>query len=257
MSALHPPWLVARPIAHRGLHDRAQGVIENSVSAMRRAVDGDFAIECDVQISADGEAMVFHDDTLERLTEREGRVDALDAAILSKIALRGGADTITPLPDYLALLAGRVPLVVEIKSAFNGDMRLAERTARIVATYSGPLALKSFDPQVMTHLRFNRGALGIAHIPLGIVAEAHYDDDYWSFLAADEKLALEQFLHWDLTQPDFLSWSVRDLPHAIPHLLRRTLGIPVMTWTVRTPQQRDAAAKWADQVVFEGWHSSP
>ena len=144
-------------------------------------------------------------------------------------------------------------LVVELKSVFNGDMRLAEHTAKIVAGCSGQVMLKSFDPQVMAHLRHNRKKLGIADAPLGIVAEAHYDDEEWAFLSAGEKSVLANFLHWDVTQPDFLSYCLNDLPHAAPHLLRRALNIPVMTWTVRTPEQRERAALWADQIVFENW----
>ncbi len=248
-----PHWLTARPIAHRGLHDRAQGVIENSTSAARAAIARNYAIECDVQISADGEAMVFHDDTLERLTDSHGRVDECSAAALSRIALRVSSDTITPLPDFLALIAGRVPLIVEIKSAMAGDTRLAERTAQIVSGYDGPLALKSFDPRIMAHLREHRDQFRIAHVPLGMVAEAHYDHAEWNGLSAEQKHALAHFLHWQETQPDFLSYSVNDLPHAVPHLLRHALGLPVMTWTVRTQEQRESAARFADQVVFEGW----
>ena len=251
MSA--PGWLVSRPIAHRGLHDRAAGVIENSLSAARAAVAGNFAIECDVQLSRDGEAMVFHDFALDRLTDTQGRVDASNAEALANIGLRGGDGEVIPtLAVLFAEIAGQVPLIVEIKSEFTGGMRLAERTARLAGAYAGPVALKSFDPQIMTHLRVNRAALGIAHVPLGVVAEAHYEHEEWAFLNADEKRALSAFLHWQDTRPEFLSWGVNDLPHSTPHLLRSGLGIPVMTWTVRTAAQRENARRWADQVIFEG-----
>ncbi len=253
MSAVRPAWLIARPIAHRGLHDRAQGVIENSVSAARQAIAGNYAIECDVQISADGEAMVFHDATLERLCDEKGRVDAQSAASLSRIALRGSDDAITPLPRFLELIGGRVPLIVEIKSEFAEDLKLAERTACLAAAYNGPVALKSFDPGIMAHLQKNRGTLGLSHIPLGMIAEAHFDHEEWNFLQPQEKHALANFLHWQDTQPDFLSYHVNDLPHAVPHLLRRAMGLPVMTWTVRSAEQRARAEAWADQMVFEGW----
>ncbi len=253
MNEARPAWLIVRPIAHRGLHDRASGVIENSASAARAAIAGNFAIECDVQISADGEAMVFHDETLERLCDAQGRVDALNAHALSQINLRGSDDVITPLPRFLELIAGRVPVIIEIKSEFSGDLKLAERTAHLAAAYDGPVALKSFDPRIMAHLQKNRAPLGLSHIPLGMIAEAHYDDAEWNFLTREEKHALANFLHWQDTQPDFLSYHVNDLPHAVPHLLRRAVGLPVMTWTVRSAVQLERAALWADQVVFEGW----
>lgn len=250
MSA--PSWLVAQPIAHRGLHDRQAGIVENSLSAARRAVARGFAVECDVQLTADGEVVVFHDFTLDRLIGQAGQVADISAAELTRMPLRGGTDTVPTLLDLLDVMGGDHTLVVEIKSAFDGDMRLAERTARIVAGHRGQVALKSFDPQVMAHLRFNRETLGIGHVPLGMVAEAHYDHEEWAFLSASDKQALANFLHWDATRPDFLSYYVNDFPHAVPHLLRSALGLPVMTWTVRTPAQKQAAARWADQIVFEG-----
>ena len=97
-------WLVARPIAHRGLHDKAKGVIENTASAALAAIEAKCAIECDVQVTADGEAVVFHDFTLERLTESSGRLDQLSAEALGKLAMRGTADRVMRLSDWLALI---------------------------------------------------------------------------------------------------------------------------------------------------------
>jgi glycerophosphoryl diester phosphodiesterase len=246
-------WLVSRPIAHRGLHDEKHGVVENSLAAARRAVASNYGVECDVQMSADGEVFVFHDFTLERLTDGLGKVADQTAARLAATGLRGGGETIPTLAALLDVMGTDHVLVIEIKSAFTGDLRLAERTARIVAGHPGRIVLKSFDPQVMAHLRCNRDRLGIAGVPLGMVAEAHYDDEEWNFLSAEEKSVLSHFLHWDATRPDFLSYSVNDFPHAVPHLLRRALNIPVMTWTVRTPAQLHTASLWADQIVFENW----
>jgi glycerophosphoryl diester phosphodiesterase len=248
------PWLVARPIAHRGLHDAKAGVIENSVSAARAAIVKNFAIECDVQLSADGEAMVFHDFDLDRLTNEKGPVVARSTNALTAIKLKGSDDRIVAFPDFLGLVAGRAPLVCEIKSRFDGDMRLAERAATCVANVGGPIALKSFDPAVIAHLQANRAALGLAHTPLGMVAQSNYDDphDDWARRSRQDKQALAQFLHWRETRPDFLSWSVWNLPHATPFLCRAALGLPVMTWTVRFPDQVAVARQWADQIIFEG-----
>ncbi|MCB1542138.1 MAG: glycerophosphodiester phosphodiesterase [Rhodoblastus sp.] len=250
---LRPGWLTARPIAHRGLHARDAGRIENSPAAARAAIEHGFAIECDVQLSADGEAMVFHDFRLDRLTAESGRVRDRSAAELSQIALTGSTDRIPALPEFLALIGGRVPLVVEIKSAFDGDFSLARRTAAIVAASEYPVAIKSFDPDVIAHLRENRAALGLAKTPLGIVAEADYSHGEWAALPREKQVELANFLHFERSRPDFLSWAVRDLPHPTPYLCRAGLGLPVMSWTVRTPEQRALAARWADQMVFEGF----
>lgn len=254
MSPNAPGWLTARPIAHRGLHDLAQGRAENSRAAAEAAIAGKFAIECDVQLSADGEAMVFHDFGLDRLTGVTGEVAATTAKALATMALKGGGDRILALPDFLALVAGRTPVICEIKSAFHGDLRLAARAARCAAAYPGPLALKSFDPAVMGYLRANASALGIAHIPLGVVAQADYTTplEEWDHLPREEQRALGNFLHWRETRPDFLSYGVADLPHAVPFLCREALRLPVMTWTVRTPEALATARQWADQAIFEG-----
>lgn len=251
MSA--PDWLTARPIAHRGLHDQTAGRIENSPSAALAAVERGFAIECDVQLTADQEAVVFHDFMLNRLTDEIGPVLAKTAAELTSLRLNGAQDRIPTLAAFLDLVGGRVPLVVEIKSAFNGDLRLARRVAEIISGRSEPIALKSFDPDVIAFLRAGRAALGLAAIPLGVVAEARYEEGEWAILTPERRLELSQMLHFDRSRPDFLSWRVGDLPHATPFLCRAGMGLPVMSWTVRTAEQRAVAARWADQMVFEGF----
>lgn len=248
-----PGWLTAQPIAHRGLHDRAAGRIENSPGAALAAVERGFAIECDVQLSADGEAMVFHDFMLNRLTGEIGPVASRSAAALGAIALTGSDDRIPTLPAFLDLIGGRVPLVVEIKSVFEGDLGLARRVAEIVASRESPIAIKSFDPDIIAFLRAERDALGLMNVPLGIVAEAQYVQGEWAKLTPDQRLDLTHFLHFSRTRPDFLSWRVDDLPHSTPNLCRAGLGLPIMSWTVRTPEQRARAARWADQMVFEGF----
>lgn len=242
-----PDWLMARPVAHRGLHDRASGLIENSTSAAEAAIAGGFAIECDVQASADGEAMVFHDDRLDRLTAERGALNLRRADDLGTIRLAGSADTISTLPAFLDRIGGRVPLVIEIKSRFDGATALAARVAEICEGREAPIALKSFDPEVLAVLR------DLApHRPRGIVAANSYEAAEYDALSEAQKHAMANLLHLDRTAPDFLSWRVRDLPDAAPFLARR-LGLPVMTWTVRSQEDRDRAAAWADQIVFEGF----
>ena len=243
-----PAWLTARPIAHRGLHDAAKGLAENSIGAAEAAIAGGFAIECDVQLSRDGEAMVFHDDNLRRLTRARGPLAARSVAELQSLALRHGGERIPTLPQFLATIASRTPLICELKSAFDGDMRLTERVAKVARSYAGPLALKSFDPAVIALLRARHEGLG----PLGVVAEAEYQGWSWRTLSAEQKRMCAAFTHFPETRPDFLSWRVDDLPHSTPFLLRTLCGLPVMTWTVRTPAQRRAAERWADQIIFEG-----
>jgi glycerophosphoryl diester phosphodiesterase len=192
--------------------------------------------------------MVFHDDHLRRLARARGALAERSLAELQRIAFRGGEDRIPALPEFLTRIASRTPLICELKSRFDGDMRLAERVAAIARQYAGPLALKSFDPAVIAHLRARYD--GIA--PLGMVAQASYSGWHWRALSAEKKRDCAAFTHFSETRPDFLSWNINDLPHPTPFLLRSLSGLPVMVWTVRTPAQRRAAAEFADQIVFEG-----
>ncbi len=228
--------------------------MENTLGAAEGAVAHKAAIECDVQASADGEAMVFHDATLDRLTLSSGLLSQKTTQELQGISYRASPERIPTLVELLQRVAGRTPVICEIKSAFDGDMRLAERVARIAANYSGPLALKSFDPAIIAHFRGGANPPGPqgSPCPLGIVAEASYDGEYWSALSAEQKIRLANFLHYRETKPDFLSYCVDDLPNATPFLLRTLNATPVMAWTVRTQAQRQAAAQWADQIIFEG-----
>jgi glycerophosphoryl diester phosphodiesterase len=246
-----PAWLTQRPIAHRGLHAAERGLIENSLSAAQAAIAAGYAIECDVQLSEDGEAMVFHDFELGRLTAAPGRLDALPAAALGRLSLKGSGDQIPTLEALVSLIDGRAPLVCEIKSRFDGDRRLAQRAFDIAAAARGPIALKSFDPEVIAFLRQEVEARGVDHVPLGVVA---MDDFHDAAARIDEETrrSLRAFLHWRRSRPDFLSFCVDDLPHPVPGLLRAICRTPVMVWTVRRRDQAAAARQWADQIIFEG-----
>ena len=241
-------WLIARPVAHRGLHDAAAGIIENTPSAFAAAVAANYAIECDIQLSADGEAMVFHDRTLDRLTEGSGRLDALSAAELKRVAFRATADRMITLGELCGLAADRTALFVEIKSRFDGDLRLVKRTAEVLAKYSGRVALMSFDPAPIAALRTLAPRL-----PRGIVAERRYTHPEWSPLPARTKRALAYFQHALQSRPQFIAYSVNDLPSTIPWLARNLLRLPLLTWTVRTDVDRERAARYADQIIFEGF----
>ena len=254
MSEVNAPgWLIERPIAHRGLHRAARGIVENSLAAASAAIAGAFAIECDVQLSADAEVFVFHDETLDRLTEAKGPFGALSAADIRALRLKGSAESPPAFADFLRTVGGRTPIVCELKSRFDGDWRLADLVAELVAGYDGPIALKSFDHDLAAYLKLRRPRMRSgAPCPIGILAQGSYDGPDWDMLPAETRKAWSDFDHYDEARPDFLSFNVDDLPHKIPFLLKEFRGAPVMAWTVRTPAQREAARKWADQIVFDG-----
>lgn len=241
-------FITARPIAHRGLHDKFRGTIENSPSSFTAAIASGFAIECDVQLTSDGDALVFHDFALDRLTGATGRVAEKKAAELKALTLTGSADHPGTLSDMLLQVHGQTLIVCEIKSEFRGDMRLTDRVAKIAADYRGPLVIKSFDPRVVAHWQTLKTG-----IPAGIVGMNDYAHHEYDACSPAEKHAMANLLHMPQTRPDFLSWRVRDLSSAVPFLWRSGMGKPLMTWTVRTPQDVAAAKRHADQMVFEGF----
>jgi glycerophosphoryl diester phosphodiesterase len=246
MSALD--WLTARPVAHRGLHDAGNGVIENTPSAFAAAATAGYGIECDLQITADGEAMVHHDEALGRLTEGSGRLDAMTSAELRCIPFKATTDRMISLGDLCDLVGGRVTLLIELKSARADDERLAKRAAAVLAGYSGGAALMSFDPGQIAPLRNFA-----PNLTRGLVAEgrsARPAEAPWHASVAAALCYCRNALE---TKPQFLAYSVKDLPGALPYAARRICGMPVLTWTVRSADDRQRAARWADQMIFEGF----
>jgi glycerophosphoryl diester phosphodiesterase len=239
-------WIVRRPLAHRGLHDATAGRIENTLSAFRAAVDNGYAIECDLQVSGDGEAMVFHDDTLDRLTAESGPVRRRTAAQLTEIGYSGGPDCIATLPDLLGLVAGRAALVLELKSHWDGDITLARRTVECLCGYDGPVAIMSFDPVFIAWAADNA-----PEIVRGIVYDGAAEVEYPE-LSLPARLSLRGLRHAPVTRPDFLSANKHQLRAPAVSRFRRSGG-PVICWTVRSVPEMSEASRWSDQITFEGF----
>jgi glycerophosphoryl diester phosphodiesterase len=240
-----------RPIAHRGLHNRAAGVIENSRSAFETAISGGFAIECDVQLSHDSIPMIFHDDQLERLTGRSGPIGSLTADELGNTQLLDSAAGDTPqrLTDFLAQVAGRTLLQIELKRQPTAEMReaLARTATAALAGYEGPVTVESFDPYLLTAMRA-RGYRG----PLGIITYDYRNPEWDKAIPQSQRRVLRHLLHWPWTRFDFISCQTLSL--GLPAVrFFRALGVPVTAWTVKSPQDRRVAAAGADQIVFEGF----
>ncbi len=243
-----PDWLTARPVAHRGLHDRALGIVENMPAAIDAAIDGHFAIEVDLQLSADGEAMVHHDDELGRLTEGSGALRDMTAAELKAVRFKDTTERMMSLDDLCTRVAGRVPLLIEVKSHFDGDRKLVARMAQVLAAYPGPVTGMSFDPDQVLALREQMPAL-----PRGIIAQRSYEDDYWKKLSPAQRDSMLHLRHAFRTRPHFVAFAVTQLPAPAPWVARHLFGLPLLAWTVRTPEQRLRAARYADQMIFEGF----
>lgn len=227
--------LGALPFAHRGLH--GGGVIENSGGAVAAAVAKGFAVEIDVQLSLDGEALVFHDYELDRLTAARGAVAGLTAAELRAIRLNGCDEPIPSLGEILALVAGRTPLLIEIKSPRRQVARLCAAVARDIGGYGGAVGVMSFNPEVGAW--FARRAPGVLR---GLVVTESGRRGLKGRI--ERRLAL-----WR-ARADFVACDVRDLPSPFAAAARGR-GLPVYTWTVRSEADRARALAHADQVIFE------
>ncbi|MEZ5803115.1 MAG: glycerophosphodiester phosphodiesterase [Rhizobiaceae bacterium] len=229
-------WLTERPIAHRGYHDMNNRIWENTLSAFARAVEHGYAIECDVHLSSDGVPVVFHDDTLTRLTGTDGYIWQRTAAEMAALRIGGTADRAPRLAEMLELVAGRVPLVIELKGIPGHDDGLVQAVARELEGYRGKAAIMSFDHWLIRD--FRRDAPGI---PAGLTAwgeKEHEIEAHFSMLAHGI---------------DFVSYGIAHLPNRFISFVRERLSMPVITWTVRDETAVQATFAHADQMTFEGF----
>jgi glycerophosphoryl diester phosphodiesterase len=228
-------WLTERPIAHRGLHDASNKVFENTLSACAAAIRRDYAIEVDLQPSADGVPMVFHDYELDRMTTQKGDVREITSNVLAKINIMGTDDRIPTLADLLDLVSGEVGLVLELKGKTGADDGFVAAVAKELETYDGPVVIMSFHHHLLEDAR------AIApDLPLGLTA---YGDDskYAQHLEISQK-----------TNPDFLSYELKNLDTKFVSEFNKT-GRPVISWTVKSEADAAKSARYAKQPTFEGF----
>jgi glycerophosphoryl diester phosphodiesterase len=245
-----PPVFLALPIAHRALHDRSQCRPENSRAAVAAAVAAGYGIEIDVQLSADGQAMAFHDEDLNRLTPETGPLSAHNAAALSRIPLHDSDEGIPALPEVLAMIAGRVPLLIEIKDQTGTmgptDGRLEASTVAALAGYPGPVALMSFNPHAVETCARLAPAL-----PRGLTTSA-FDPADWAPLPATTCDRLRAIPDAKRTGASFLSHEAADL--ARPRVAElAAAGLAILCWTIRSPAQEAQARRIAQNITFEGY----
>ena len=230
-------WIGEQDYAHRGLH--TSGIPENSAAAFRAACERNLGIECDVQRSSDGQAVVFHDWDLERLTGETGPVVRCSAEQLRRITLTGSVETIPSLRQVLDLVAGRVPVLIEIKTRRSDHVAaLCLAVRRVLEGYGGLHAVMSFDPRVSRWYQRHS-----PHTVRGLVVSEGDDKAVPGMIR--RRLAL-----WH-ARPDFLAYDIRDLPSRFA-ARQRERGLPVITWTVRTADHRDRATRYADADIAEG-----
>ena len=238
--------LLSKRYAHRGLHNGTRA--ENSLSAFKAAVDAGYGIELDVRLSSDGELVVFHDDTLERVTDREGRVDAYTAKELSEIKLCDTGDGIPTFCEVLELVGGRVPLLVELKED-AGKYGVTEKACEMLREYTGEYMIESFNPLALGRVR--KLLPGTCR---GILSQSFLKDKKYRTLT---HFLLEILVLNVVCRPHFVAFNIEHSNNAALRLTRRVFGVPTLAWTVRSEAQEQKAAKEGfETTIFEG-HEPP
>lgn len=239
-----PDGLFAPPISHRGLW-RPGEFPENSLSAFEAACQSGYGVELDVWMSRDGQPVVFHDEQLERLTGVEASVWDLTALELGELPLLGAPDRIPTLQQALELIAGRVMLLVEIKSGQDGDGALEAQVARLLGRYRGPAAVISFDPAALAwfalnHPEWPRGldAMGLSDVELAAAPEG-----------TEEAFAAQR----TIADPQFLVLEKESARGRVARRVRQQEGLPVIAWTIRSPEEADLVAEDSHNFIFEGF----
>jgi glycerophosphoryl diester phosphodiesterase len=229
-------WLSAQPIAHRGYHDLNKSVWENTLSAFGRAIEKRFAIECDVHLSADGVPVVFHDGDFKRLCGTDGFVWQKTAAEFAALRVGGTGDHPPTLKELLALVAGRVPLVIELKGIAGHDQGLVAAVGRLLRDYKGDVAIMSFDHWLIRD--FQRDAPGI---PAGLTA------------LGDSEREIEAHFSMLAHNISFVSYCLAHMPNRFVSFVREKLAMPVITWTARDQAAVAKTFAHGDQMTFEGF----
>ncbi len=236
-----PPWLTARPIAHRGLHDQASGAPENSLAAFAVAVAAGYPAELDVHMLADGEIAVFHDFDLQRMTGLSRPIESCTAADIRPLRLAGTGEPIPLLRQVLDLVGGRAGLLVEIKNDRRRDRRCEQAVARILDDYAGPFAVQSFNPFSVAWFARHRPRMARGQLACKFRGEA---------VSWHRKLLLSNLAMNILSRPHFIAYKFDELPRLAVTRCRRA-GLPVLAWTVRSPQDQQRVAPHCDNIIFE------
>lgn len=251
MPAL-PDAFVTMPIAHRGLH--GPGVPENSLAAAQAAIDAGYGIELDIQPDASGRPLVFHDYDLPRLTGQDGLISALPSRDVARLRLLGTDQPVPSLAQFLELVAGRVPLLIEIKDPDTrlgkaiGDLHL--HVAKALAGYGGSMAVMSFNPHVIA--AFHEIA---PDIPVGLTTCAFAPAD-WNRVPPERCEELAKIADFDRVGACFISHDKADLDNPRVGALKAQ-AVPILCWTIRSPAEETEACLIADNITFEGYQPLP
>lgn len=232
-------WLVEVPIAHRGLHDKQ--IPENSITAFKKAIDSGYAIELDVRMLSDGTIVVFHDDSLARLTGNDGYIKFLKKSDLDMLTLGESNEKIPTLEEVLTLVDGKTPLLIEIKN--QGKVgELESKLIEILKDYKGKFAIQSFNPYVLNYF--------YKHAPEFIIGQlaGSFKGQKMPFI---QKFVLKRMmLNKKVSHPDFISYEGKALPNRFVNKYKK---LPLLAWTIRSQDEYLKVVKYCDNIIFEGF----
>ena len=232
-------WLVETPIAHRGLHDK--DCPENSISAFQKAITEGYPIELDVQMIADGTVIVFHDESLSRLTDNDGYIKFLNKSDLDILRLKDSKEKIPTFEEVLKFVDGKVPLLIEIKNPSKVG-ELEKKVIELLKDYKGEYAIQSFNPYVLEY--FYKHAPSVLRGQLA----GYFKKEKLSFF---KKYALKRMLlNKKISHPDFISYEARKIPNRFTRKYRK---LPLLAWTVRSQSEYIRVVKYCDNVIFENF----
>ena len=230
--------------AHRGLHDNRGDAPENSMKAFERAVENNFGIELDVQLSKDNVPVIFHDFTLERVCGTKGKVRDYSYEELREFSLYGTEEKIPRMEDFLKMVNGRVPLIVELKVEWT-DVSVCPAADRLLQDYKGTYCIESFNPLALIWYRRNRNS-----VMRGQLSDAFLQVEGPRGLLY---FVLEHMLLNCITKPDFISYNHKyywTLSRQICKKLYRNLAV---AWTIRSQKELDARRKDFDLFIFDSF----
>jgi len=236
-------WLIARPIAHRGFYDNASSYPENSLAAFERAVKSGYPIELDVRLLKDSEVVVFHDKNLERMTKHQVMIKDSDSDQIHQIKLLESQQIVPLFSEVLDAVAGRVPLVIEVKNEDHRVGPLERALWQRLSSYKGKYAIVSFNPFTLKWFRKNA--------PVVIRGQLSSDFRGEDLPFYTKFLLRNLFLNF-VSKPDFILYDIRCLPYWAAARARKK-GLPLLGWTARSQEEHTKALKFCDNIIFEGY----
>lgn len=235
---LFKTWLVETPIAHRGFHDKNNP--ENSLAAFARAIEKGYAIELDVQLLADETVVVFHDDSLARMTGNDGYIKYLNKEDLKALSLKGTKETIPTLEEVLKFVDGRVPLLIEIKNKYKVG-KLEQKAIDLLKNYKGKYAVQSFNPFSLGYFR--------QHAPQILRGQlAGYLKNEKSLSWISKFLLKRMRFNKKVSQPDFIAYEAAALPN---RFVRKYKNLPLLAWAIKSKEEYLKIVKYCDNIIFE------